>query len=127
MCWLALCSGPALKRTGRQLFPPSDLWKELLPAPAGFTDKTVLFEDGLGLPRSIELFTPKDQLIFQYQVRQTTSVLGWNFPLEFYGVQYRPSQTNGWEVQLTVKGRVTAIGVGAEATVRSLFERAAQK
>lgn len=114
ICWLALCSGPALKRDGRQLFPPSDLWKELLSAPAGFSDKTTVFDDGLGLPRSIELFTPQQRHIFQYQVRQTTNVVGWEFPLEFYGVQYRPAQTNGWELQLTFKGKVTAIGVGSE-------------
>ena len=117
ICWLALCSGPALKREGRQLFPPSDLWKELLSAPAGFPDKTAVFDDGLGLPRSIELFTPQQRRIFQYQVRQTTNVLGWEFPLEFYGVQYRPAQTNGWELQLTFKGKVTAIGVGSEPQV----------
>ena len=114
ICWLALCSGPALKREGRQLFPPSDLWKELLRAPAGFTDKTIVFDDGLGLPRSIELFAPGQRRILQYQVHQTTNVAGWEFPLEFYGVQYRPIQTNGWELQLTFKGKVTAIGMGSE-------------
>src|SRR6266487_4329625 len=93
ICWLALCSGSALKREGRQLFPPSDLWKELLSAPAGFTDKTTVFDDGLGLPRSIELFTLEQRRIFQYQVRQTTNIVGMEIPLEFYGVQYRPART----------------------------------
>ncbi len=127
ICWLAFCSGSALKRDGRQLFPPSDLWKELLSAPAGFMDKTTVFEDGLGLPRSVELFTQKDQLIFQYQVRQSTNVLGWNFPLEFYGVQYRPVRTNGWAVQLTVKGKVTSIGVGAESKIPPMSEKTTEK
>jgi hypothetical protein len=127
ICWLAFCSGSAIKRDGHQLFPPSDLWKELLSAPAGFMDKTTVFEDGLDLPRSVELFTPKDQLIFQYQVRQSTNVLGWNFPLEFYGVQYRPVRTNGWVVQLTVKGKVTAIGVGVEPKVPPMSEKTAEK
>ena len=127
ICWLAFCSGSALKREGRQLFPPDDLWKELLSAPAGFMDKTTVFKDGLDLPRSLELFTPKDQLIFQYQVRQSTNVLGWNFPLEFYGVQYRPVGTNGWVVQLTVKGKVTTIGVGTEAKIPPLAEKTAEK
>lgn len=114
ICWLALCSGPALKREGRQLFPPSVLWKQLVSAPAGFTDKTTVFEDGLGLPRSIELFTPEQRRIFQYQVRQTTNFNGWEIPLEFYGMQYQPAETNGWELHLTFKGKVTAIGVGSE-------------
>lgn len=114
ICWLALCSGSALKREGRQLFPPSDIWKELVSAPAGFTDKTKVFDDGLGLPRSIELFTPEQRRIFQYQVRQTTNYIGWEIPLEFYGIQYRPVETNGWELDLTFKGKVTAIGVGSE-------------
>jgi hypothetical protein len=127
ICWLAFCSGSALKRDGRKLFPPSDLWKELLSASSGFTDKTTVFEDGLGLPRSVELFTRKDQLIFQYQVRQSTNVLGWNFPLELYGVQYRPVQTNGWAVQLTVKGKVTAIGVGTEPKILPISEKTAEK
>src|SRR5688572_8078763 len=73
ICWLALCSGPALQREDRQLFPPSVLWKHVVSAPAGFTDKTAVFEDGLGLPRSVELFTPEQRRIFQYQVRQTTN------------------------------------------------------
>lgn len=121
--WLALCSGSALKREGRQVFPPSDLWKELLSAPVGFKDETTIFEDDFGLPRSVELLTPNDQLIFQYQVRQSTNVLGWNFPLEFYGVQYRPARTNGWELQLTFKGRVTAIGVGDEPQIPPTAEK----
>jgi len=123
ICWLAFCSGSALKREGRRLFPPSDLWKELVAAPSGFMDKVSVFDDSLGLPKSIELFTPQDQLIFQYQVRQSTNVLGWNFPLEFYLVQYRPARlrtktspdrprTNSWELQLTAKGRVTSIKEG---------------
>jgi hypothetical protein len=114
ICWLALCSGPALQREGRPLFPPSALWKQLVSAPAGFTDKTTVFKDGLGLPRSIELFTPEQRRIFQYQVRQTTNINGWEIPLEFYGVQYQPAETNSWELHLTYKGRVTAINVGSE-------------
>ena len=114
ICWLAFCSGSALKREGRQLFPPSDMWKEVVPAPNGFTDTTTCFKDELGLPRSVELFEPQGRRAFQYQVHQTTNIAGWEIPLEFYGVQYRAAQTNGWEVQSTFKGRVTAIGVGRE-------------
>lgn len=114
ICWLAFCSGSALQREGRQLNPPSDLWKQLVFAPNGFSDKTTVFNDGLGLPRSLELFTPDQKRIFQYQVRQTTNIAGWEAPLEFYGVQYRPATTNGWELQMTFKGKVTAITIRNE-------------
>ncbi len=114
ICWLALCSGSALQREGRKLFPPSVFWKHVVSAPTGFTDKTTVFEDGLGLPRSVELFTPEQCRIFQYQVRQTTNINGWEIPLEFYGVQYQPAETNGWKLHLTFKGKVTAIAVGSE-------------
>ncbi len=108
VCWLAFCSGPVLQREGRQLYPPSDLWKNLIAVTNGFAERTLVFEDGLGLPRSIELSAPSGQRVFQYQVRETTSVGGWTIPLEFYAIQYRPAKTNGWEVQMTVKGRVTS-------------------
>lgn len=117
ICWLAFCSGPFLKRDGRQIFPPGDLWKESRLVDSGWSDKTTVFNDGLGLPKSINLVTANNQSIFQYQAHQSTNVLGWNFPLEFYGVQYLPTDTNGWKLHLTVKGKVTAIGVGADPRV----------
>jgi len=123
ICWLAFCSGSVLKQEGRRLYPPSDLWKELFNAPNGFTDKTAAFDDSLGLPRRVELFTPKNQLAFKYQVHQTTNMMGWNIPTEFFGVQYRPARTNSWEVQLTFKGKVTAINPGDEATIQKLTEK----
>ena len=110
--WLAFCSGGCLKRAGRQLYPTSDLWKELIPSPAGFTDETITFDDALGLPRIINLYTTKRQPVLQYRVTASTNVLGSNFPLEFHLAQYRPSGTNGWELHLTAKGNVTAISTG---------------
>jgi hypothetical protein len=55
--WLAYCSGPCLKRPGRLIFPPSDLWKDLICAPSGFSDRTEVFDDVLGLPKSVNLYT----------------------------------------------------------------------
>ena len=109
ICWLAFCSGSFLKRNGRQIPLPSDLWKETTLAYSGWSDQTAVFEDGLGLPRSINIFATNNQTIFQYQTRQSTNVLGWNFPSEFYLVQYSPEGTNGWKLHLTAKGKVTAI------------------
>ncbi len=64
------------EREGHQLFPPSDLWKELVSAPKGFTEKTVLFKDALGLPSRIHLHTTKDQPVLQYGVTDSTNFLG---------------------------------------------------
>jgi hypothetical protein len=114
--WLAFCSGPALKREGRQIPPPSAFWKQYFSG--DFLDETVCFDDSLGLPKSIDMFTKQGQLVLQYQVRQSTNVLGWNFPLEFYLVQYQRARTNSIALHLTGKGRITAIGVGAEPELR---------
>jgi hypothetical protein len=115
--WLAFCSGPALKREGREIFPPSAFWKESSIAFSAWKDATEVFQDGLGLPRHINLVFTNNQSIFQYQVRQSTNVLGWNFPLEFYGVQYLPTGTNNWKLHLTLRGRVTSIGAGREPEI----------
>jgi len=89
--------------------------------------QTEVFRDSLGLPKSIQLVTTNNQSVFQYQVHRSTNVLGWNFPLEFFGVQYVPTRTNGWKVHLTLKGKVTAIGVGAEPQIPAKVVRAAKK
>ena len=118
VCWLAFCSGPDLKRDGRQIPLPSDFWKESALAwdsmslPHGFPDKTTVFEDALGLPKSTAVFTKTNQTILRYQTRQSTNVMGWNFPLEFYLVQYQPVRTNEWELYLTARGRLISIGAG---------------
>ncbi len=112
MTWLALCSGPALKREGRKIPPPSAFWKQYFSG--DFEDKTICFDDSLGLPKTIEVFTKQGQAVFRYQARGSTNVLGWNFPLEFYLTQYERSRTNSFEVGLTAKGRITAIAPGVE-------------
>jgi len=120
VCWLAFCSAPVVKGRDRQIPLPSDLWKQFFPAATKFTNDVILFEDDLGLPATIEVATATGQYVLQYQVRHSTNVLGWNFPTEFYLVQYKPARapwTNSWEVHLTSKGRVTAIGPGAELKV----------
>ena len=126
--WFAFCSGSALRVNGRQLYPPFDLWKETTYAPHGFTDQTTVYNDAMGLPVSVELFANTKQKIFRYQVHQTTNVLGWNFPLEFYMVQYQPDQTNGWAVSFTSRGRITAIKTGARPQIpESVLKAIAKK
>lgn len=127
VCWQAFCSGPVLKREGRQIYPPSAFWKESSIVYSGWSDQTEVFNDGLGLPKSINLFTTNNQSIYQYQVSRSTNLLGWNFPLEFYGVQYLPTRTNGWKLHLTVKGKVNIIGVGTEPQIPAKVKKAAEK
>ena len=116
IAWLAFCSGPCLKREGREIFPPSDLWKDLLTVKR-FLDETVTFDDSLGLPKVMNLTTGNGQPIFQYRTVSSTNVSGWEFPLEFKVAQYRPvhgfprpaTETNGWQLEFTATGKVTAI------------------
>ena len=126
--------GPCLKTEGRRLFPPSDLWKELVVAPSGFSDKTVVFGDALGLPESVNLYLTNQMPILQYRVLSSTNVSGWQFPQEFYLAQYRPAMvdshqfgTNGWELQLTVRGKVTAIGVATSSQMEPDLQKPAEK
>jgi len=116
IAWLAFCSGPCLKREGREIFPPSDLWKDLLTVKR-FLDETVTFDDSLGLPKVMNLTTGNGQPIFQYRTVSSTNVSGWEFPLEFKVAQYRPvhgfprvtTETNGWQLEFTATGKVTAV------------------
>jgi hypothetical protein len=116
--WLAFCSSPCLKSEARNIFPPGDLWKELVSA-LTFKDRTTLFNDALGLPKTMDLSTTNNQQVMQYRVISSTNILGWELPLEFQLVQYRPAPvperpgwtmgTNGWEVQFFAKGTVKSI------------------
>jgi len=120
VCWLAFCSAPAVKTNNSRIALPSDLWKQYVPVSAKFTNDIARFEDGLGLPTGIAICTGSGELVMQYQVHRSTNVLGWNFPLEFYLVQYKPLRsrgTNSWEVLLTAKGRVTGIGPALELQI----------
>jgi hypothetical protein len=136
VAWLAFCSGPCLKREGRTIFPPSDLWKELV-SPEGFSDKTVTFGDSLGVPKTLDLYTSEGQPIVQYRVNSSTNVMDWEFPLEFYIAQYCPAPlpenprvttgTNGWQLQFTARGRVTKAEVGAQPEIPSEVWRTADK
>jgi hypothetical protein len=119
MCWLAFCSGSYLKRSNR-IVPLPVPQATLLNAPDAFaySDQTQTFEDELGLPRKLELFTsqslyeasvaefwkhkpPKNKALlksmvpdgtrkFQYTVTSSTTFLGWNVPLSFEFVQGLP-------------------------------------
>jgi hypothetical protein len=125
VAWLAFCSGPHLRRDGRKLYPSSDLWKQVISAPAGFADRTSVFDDALGLPKSIRLEAVKGFPALQYSVISSTNISGWSFPQEFYLTQYRPSDVpdsnavgpDGWEIDFIIKGSVITIGPGTEPEI----------
>jgi hypothetical protein len=117
ICWLAYCSGSFLKHEGRHVPLPDDLWKEFLPATWQTSEKTTVFEDEFGLPERIVLYTKNNLPVLEYRATWSTNVLGWNFPMEFHLVQYVPAGTNVWEFLLTAKGKITAIGEGAEPRI----------
>ncbi|HEX3797972.1 MAG TPA: hypothetical protein VH413_04660 [Verrucomicrobiae bacterium] len=112
--WLAFCSGLTLKQAGRTVYPTSDFWKEYI---FHWTDQTSVFHDELGLPESINLITTNNLPLFNYRVHTSTNIMGWNFPLEFYSVQYISHGTNAPQVDVTVKGRVKTIGPGTEPII----------
>lgn len=118
IAWLAFCSGSVLKQSGKRLFPPSDLWKETrLGFSYPFSDKVVVFDDGLGLPKRLTLYATNGLPVLEYQVNQSTNVFGWNIPLEFYVIQYVAHGTNDWLLELTAKGKVTSIGLGSRPSI----------
>jgi hypothetical protein len=134
--WLAFCSGPVLKREAHTVFPPSDLWKPLVPA-SFFRDSTKLFQSKFCMPRTLDLFTPDNQPVLHYRAVDSTNLLGWDFPLAFRLAQYRPAcdpethtcSTNRWELDFIARGKVTAIGPAKrtpaelEATRQGAVER----
>jgi hypothetical protein len=56
--WLAFCSGTYLKREARLIALPVAVLRHT-PEGFGYSDKTQVFEDELGLPRTVDLFLSK--------------------------------------------------------------------
>ena len=94
---------------------------------SGWSDKVIAFEDRLGLPKSLDLIATNNQPVFQYQVHKSTNVLGWNFPLEFYCVQYLPTGTNLLRLYLTAKGRLISIKEGTKPEIPAEVRQAVEK
>ena len=134
--WLAFCSGHYLEREGREIFPPVFSWKFQI-WPSFAPDRTAVFEDGLGLPKRVDLATTNGQPVFVYRVSKSTNMLGWEFPLEFHIVQYRPQyplrfeapyyNTNAWVVDWTAIGKVTGLSVGTQPKIPPELLSAAEK
>jgi hypothetical protein len=82
--WLAFCSANYLKQADRQIpmpIGPSSL-------AFGYLDKTEVFPDDLGLPKSVKLSATNGTLVCEYEVLQKTNFLGRTFPLRFHVAQW---------------------------------------
>jgi hypothetical protein len=106
IAWLAVCSGPCFKHADHKLFPPGPFWVESSAYKGNWTEQAMPFPDRLGLPQNVTLLDTNQRVLFAYQVHSTTNCGGWDFPLEFYGVQYHGA---GGQLELTYEGRITAI------------------
>lgn len=122
IAWLAFCSGSFLKHEGRKIYPPSDFWKESQLAVSGWSDQSATFKDEFGLPKTVTLLATNNQPVFRYQARGSTNVLGGNFPLEFYCLQYWP-RSNLCEVDWTAKGRITSIKEGTKPEIPAEIQK----
>jgi len=108
IAWLAFCSSATLNNPNHKLYPPWDFWKEYLD-PSTFVQKVSRFEDDLGLPKSILIFSGEDQPVVDYRVSGTTNVAGWAFPQSFYLLEYNPALAKGWMLGLLAHGKVSSI------------------
>ena len=106
--WLALCSGPCLREGHSQLYPPNDLWKEVVRG-SQFNLKSSLYPDPLSLPENILLYADEHQPLFQYGANLVTNVGDWTVPLSFHLLQYCPTGTKGWMLDFLAKGKVTSV------------------
>jgi len=112
--WLAFCSSGFLKRDGRGI-PVSIAGFEK--DESDYSQQTSVFDDAFGLPRSVKFFSRGNQLTYEYQVEQSTNVLGWSFPLRFKMASYRLTRDGSWEPHGAASGRVTSIREGTKAQI----------
>lgn len=114
--WLAFCSGPYLRSSGREVPLPIGV-NPAFSYTRNTSDDTTVFPDALGLPKRIELRTADNHFLCEYKVEQTTNVLGWTFPMRFKIVQYGPNRNSGWWDGLHAEGKVISIQKGKEPLV----------
>jgi len=113
--WLAFCSSSFFKNKDRKLYPPSTFWVYWLSAPSeGFPHRFTLFQDALGLPKSVGVYTSNNETVFHYRVDASTNVLGWEFPTEFALTEYKPRGDDCWQSHLQANGKLKTIRVVPE-------------
>ena len=75
----------------------------------------------------MKFYTADKHLKCEYQVQESSNVLGWNFPLKFTLIQYRDDRKGGWERHLAASGKVIAIGEGAKPQIPSEVQKQLEK
>jgi hypothetical protein len=138
--WLAFCSGPYLKRQGRVIpVPTTDI--PHTPDAFAYADKSEVFADGFGLPKTVHLYASEAQFEesvmrtgflgnpdvalwtrafpwfkdgverFNYTVLESTNFAGRDLPLRFEFSQPAPSTDGSSTVRSRGSGRVTDLRV----------------
>jgi len=127
LAWLAFCSGPYLKRSAALALPAQLGWFE----DNVDHDRRQMFSDELGLPRSVDFFSPRpgsagDKTVYfpsgHYRVLESTNFLGWTFPLSFEVRQSAgPGGGDGeakWDgAELVIVGNVISIQQGTRPSI----------
>jgi hypothetical protein len=123
--WLAFCSGPYLKQHGRRLDLPRFDQSTFA---VHYTDETTSFDDELGLPRTIDFYTPTRQPVCRYRAVGTTNIVGWTFPLSFELAQYRQNfHTSAWDLLLTASGKIASLSARAQPQLPTESQRTLER
>jgi hypothetical protein len=113
LTWLAFCSGSFLKAESRRLLRPFPTQ-----ALSGATaDNTETFGDALGLPKRVEIYSPQNELICVYEVRQSTNFSEWNVPLQFEFTQFEARGSKGPQRYYHALGTVLSVRPGTEPRI----------
>lgn len=111
LVWLALCSANYLGQPDRQIPMPISVSPEAY----GYLDRTILLQQGLGLPKRVVLFKWDGvQPVCKYEVLEATNYLGRVFPLKFSLIQSRQPVDGAerFSSLVDVRGEVSSIGPG---------------
>jgi len=119
--WLGFCSAPTLNNPQHKVYPPWNFWVEYLD-PKKLSDKVTRFEDDLGLPKNVFIWSNDKQIVVDSRAGATTTVAGWTFPLGFYLIEYNPAIGKSWTLQLLAHGKVSSI-----ATVSDPFAKGTRR
>jgi hypothetical protein len=123
--WLAFCSGDYLKKKGRQIPMPVGPSSFAF----GYSDRTIVFNDTFGLPRSVQLFATNGVQVCEYEVLQATNFFGRTFPIKFQLVQYGQPYSGMalMDSRLDLVGSVTAIQIGKQPKLPDEAQKKVEK
>jgi len=82
----------------------------------GYSDRTTVFDDAFGLPKSVKLFATNGEQVCEYEVLQATNFFGRTFPLKFRLVQFGQPYSGMalMESKSELTGSVTSIQIGKQ-------------